>query len=69
MGYGLQSELMPLGPNHNVCFWGGWGGSLALIDCDARICMSYVMNRMAGTLTGDLRSASLVAAAYQSLGP
>jgi hypothetical protein len=31
--------------------------------------MSYVMNRMAGTLTGDLRSASLVAAAYQSLGP
>lgn len=68
MGYGLQSELVPLGPNRNVCFWGGWGGSLALIDCDARICMSYVMNKMVGTLTGDLRSATLVAAAYQSLG-
>jgi CubicO group peptidase (beta-lactamase class C family) len=67
MGYGLQSELVPLGPNKNVCFWGGWGGSLCLVDCDARVCMSYVMNKMVATLTGDLRSASLVMAAYEGL--
>jgi len=67
MGYGLQSSVTPMGPNKNVCYWGGWGGSLALIDCDARVCISYVMNRMVSTLTGDLRSASLVAATYQSL--
>jgi CubicO group peptidase (beta-lactamase class C family) len=67
MGYGLQSELMPLGPNKKVCYWGGWGGSLALIDCDARICISYVMNKMVATLMGDPRSGSLVTATYQSL--
>jgi CubicO group peptidase (beta-lactamase class C family) len=67
MGYGLQSSVTPMGPNKNVCYWGGWGGSLALIDCDARVCISYVMNKMVSTLTGDLRSASLVAATYQSL--
>lgn len=67
MGYGLQSSLTPMGPNKNVCYWGGWGGSLALIDCDARVCISYVMNRMVSTLTGDLRSVSLVEAAYQAL--
>jgi len=67
MGYGLQSALLPLGPNQNVCFWGGWGGSLALVDRDARVCMGYVMNRMEGTLTGDLRGALLVSAAYEAL--
>ncbi len=67
MGYGLQSELMPLGPNQKVCYWGGWGGSLALIDCDARVCISYVMNKMVATLMGDPRSGSLVNATYQSL--
>lgn len=67
MGYGLQSELMPLGPNKNVCFWGGWGGSLALIDCDSKVCISYVMNKMVATLMGDPRSGSLVAATYQAL--
>jgi CubicO group peptidase (beta-lactamase class C family) len=67
MGYGLQSELMPLGPNKNVCYWGGWGGSLALIDCDSRMCISYVMNKMVATLMGDPRSGSLVGATYQAL--
>ena len=67
MGYGLQSELMPLGPNKNVCYWGGWGGSLALIDCDSRMCISYAMNKMVATLMGDPRSGSLVAATYQAL--
>lgn len=68
MGFGLQSTLLPIGPNRNVCFWGGWGGSIAVVDCDAKVCMSYVMNRMAATLTGDLRSASLLLAAYDCLG-
>jgi len=67
MGYGLQSEAAPMGPNQNVCYWGGWGGSLALIDCDARVCISYVMNKMVATTTGDPRSSALVAATYQTL--
>ena len=27
--------------------WGGWGGSLAIIDVDRRITFAYVMNKMA----------------------
>lgn len=67
-GFGLMNELVPLSPNPRSCFWGGWGGSLAVIDLDARMSVAYVMNRMAGGLVGDLRGALLVLAAYQALG-
>ena len=68
LGYGLNSELVPLGPNPNMAFWAGWGGSLVVVDQDARMCISYVMNRMATTLVGDLRGFSLLQAVYKSLG-
>jgi len=67
MGFGLTSDSFPLGPNEHVCFWGGWGGSLAVIDADAKLTVSYVMNRMAANLVGELRGGSLVMAAYQSI--
>lgn len=67
MGYGLNSEAMPISPNPNTCYWGGWGGSIAVVDQDARMCVSYVMNRMEATLTGDMRGMSIVQAVYESL--
>jgi CubicO group peptidase (beta-lactamase class C family) len=67
MGYGLTSDLMPLGPNPNTCWWGGWGGSLIVVDQDARLCFSYVMNRMEASLLGDQRGMSIAQSVYQSL--
>ena len=67
MGYGLNNPLMPLGPNKNVCFWGGYGGSLVFVDQDARLCLSYVMNRMESGLLGDMRGIGLVLAMYQAM--
>ncbi len=67
MGYGLTSEWTPLGPNPRTCFWGGWGGSLVVVDLDARLVVAYVMNRMGEGTLGDARGASLVAATYASL--
>ena len=67
MGFGLKSETFALGPNERICFWGGWGGSLAWIDLDARLTVSYVMNRMESDLLGDLRGGSLVLASYPCL--
>ena len=67
MGYGLTSDLMPLGPNPNTCWWGGWGGSLIVVDQDARLCFSYVMNRMEASLMGDQRGMSIAQSVYQSL--
>lgn len=59
MGFGLPGEMIPL-PNPNTIFWGGYGGSLIVIDMDARATFSYVMNKMNNGLTGDTRSFSLL---------
>jgi CubicO group peptidase (beta-lactamase class C family) len=67
MGYGLTSDQMPMGPNPHIAYWGGWGGSTVVVDQDARMCVSYVMNRMEGSLMGDLRGFSLTQAVYRSL--
>ena len=55
MGFGLPGVRMPA-PNPRTCYWGGWGGSLAVIDVDAKISFAYVMNKMFEGTTGDLRA-------------
>jgi CubicO group peptidase (beta-lactamase class C family) len=67
IGYGLNSATTPIGINPRTCFWGGWGGSIVLIDCDAKVCISYVMNRMAGGTLGDDRGIGIAFAAYAAL--
>ena len=67
MGYGISTERLPMGPNPNIAYWGGWGGSTAVTNQDARLCVSYVMNRMEGNLMGDLRGFKLLQAAHRSL--
>lgn len=67
MGFALNSPEFPVGPNPRTCWWGGWGGSLVLIDYDARATVSYVMNSMREGLLVDTRAASLAGAFYQAL--
>jgi CubicO group peptidase (beta-lactamase class C family) len=66
MGFGLSGGLVPTA-SPNTIYWGGYGGSLVMIDMDARTTMSYVMNRMAPTTTGDARGFSMVMAMWQGL--
>jgi CubicO group peptidase (beta-lactamase class C family) len=68
MGFGLTSQEMPVGPNPRTLFWGGWGGSLAVADLDARVGFSYVMNRMSPTTLGDTRAFGPAAALFAALG-
>ena len=67
MGFGLAGGLVPL-PSPNCIYWGGYGGSLAIIDMDARATFGYAMNKMAGTTSGDARAFSLVMAMWQGMG-
>jgi CubicO group peptidase (beta-lactamase class C family) len=66
MGFGLAGGMLPL-PNLNTIFWGGYGGSLVIIDMDAHTTFGYVMNRMAPTTTGDMRAFGLAMAMWEAL--
>jgi CubicO group peptidase (beta-lactamase class C family) len=66
IGYGLKSTSAPYLAAGRTCFWGGWGGSIIVVDLDRRMTVSYVMNRMAGGLGGD-RGPDFVRAAYAAL--
>ena len=65
MGFGLAGGLVSGGPRS--CFWGGWGGSVAVVDLDTRTCAAFVMNKMGSGLLGDERGASLVKAAFAAV--
>jgi hypothetical protein len=50
-------------PEGRICFWGGWGGSVAVMGLDRGLTIGYAMNRMApGVETSD-RCAEYVRAA------
>jgi CubicO group peptidase (beta-lactamase class C family) len=67
LGFGLAGELMPF-LNKSTMFWGGYGGSIAIIDMENRMSFGYAMNKMAGTTTGDMRALGLAMAMWTSLG-
>lgn len=64
LGFGLPGGVANF-PNPNTIFWGGYGGSLAVIDMDQHATYAYVMNKMAPTTTGDLRAFGMLMAAWQ----
>ena len=66
MGFGLPGAQMPV-PNPRTCFWGGWGGSLAVLDLDAQVSFAYAMNKMFDGTTGDLRAFGPLLATYAAL--
>jgi CubicO group peptidase (beta-lactamase class C family) len=67
MGFGLNGGRLPL-PNESCIYWGGYGGSLVIIDMDARTTFAYAMNKMAGTTQGDTRAFFLAMAMWEALG-
>jgi CubicO group peptidase (beta-lactamase class C family) len=69
IGFGLpQPETIPYIPTGRICFWGGWGGSVIIMDLDRRLTFSYMMNKMAPGIIGSVRAESYLRSAYTSLG-
>lgn len=64
LGFAINSKFHPISPNKNTCYWGGWGGSIVVVDQDAQVSASYVMNKMFPGLVGDMRAANLLKATY-----
>jgi len=67
LGFGLNTKEMPISPNPRTFFWLGWGGSVVVMDLDARLSWSYVMNKMAATSVTDMRGWGMAQALYASL--
>jgi CubicO group peptidase (beta-lactamase class C family) len=67
IGFGLPSPEVPITPSERACFWGGWGGSVVLIDLDQRMSFAYMMTKMGEGTVGDLRAAKLLLATYMTL--
>ena len=64
LGFAVNAGLMP---NPNSLYWGGLGGSLVIIDMDARATLAYAPNKMSGTI-GDMRAFGLAMAMWEAMG-
>ncbi|MGH7818269.1 MAG: serine hydrolase domain-containing protein, partial [Candidatus Binatia bacterium] len=67
LGFMLTSDEIPFGRSPRTCGHGGWGGSLAFADLDARVSWAYVMNKMSPGTAGDARAFSIQRALYAAL--
>ena len=67
IGYCVGSPVVPYVPPGRTFFWGGWGGSLVVMDLDRRLTISYMMNRMAPGILGSDRAEDYVRAVYDAL--
>ncbi|MFC9664239.1 serine hydrolase domain-containing protein [Nocardia sp. NPDC127606] len=66
IGYGLpEPQTVPAIPDGRICFWGGWGGSMVVMDLDRRMTITYMMNKMGLGLLGSPRSEAYLRAVYQ----
>jgi CubicO group peptidase (beta-lactamase class C family) len=68
IGYGLaKTEALPYLPDEKICFWGGWGGSMALMCPDRRTTIAYVMNKMGPGILGSERTATYATLIFDAL--
>jgi hypothetical protein len=63
LGFAVGGGMMP---NPNTLYWGGLGGSLVIVDLDARATFAYAPNRMADTMA-DVRGLGLAMAMWEAM--
>jgi len=69
IGYALpRPDITPYLPQDSkICFWGGWGGSMVIVDVDRRMTIAYMMNQMGDGIIGGPRSTAFITAAYEAI--
>lgn len=56
-------------PAGRIGVWGGWGGSLVVIDRSRRLTIAYAMNRMQDDLLGSASARAYIEAIYRAVDP
>ncbi|MFE7723003.1 serine hydrolase domain-containing protein [Nocardia rhizosphaerihabitans] len=68
IGFGLpEPRTLAYIPDERICFWGGWGGSMVVMDLDRRMTITYMMNKMGLGILGSPRSEAYLRAVYQAV--
>ncbi|MDE3207065.1 MAG: beta-lactamase family protein [Acidobacteriota bacterium] len=68
VGFALpEPKTIPYLPSGRICFWGGWGGSMIIMDPDRRLTFAYMMNRMAPGIIGSSRAETYLRAMYSCI--
>lgn len=70
MGMGLpvpENKALEWMPSGKVCYWGGWGGAIAIMDLDRGVTITYALNKMGSGTLGNPRTEAYVKAVYAAL--
>ncbi|KAJ5401638.1 uncharacterized protein N7487_007534 [Penicillium crustosum] len=66
LGVGLPvPETVTFIPEGNICFWGGWGGSMVVMDLDRRMTIAYTMNKMGSGILSNANGKAYIEAIYE----
>ena len=57
-------EVITFIPEGNICFWGGWGGSMMIMDLDRRMTIGYAMNKMGPGAMGNANAKAYIDVIY-----
>jgi CubicO group peptidase (beta-lactamase class C family) len=55
-------------PEGKICFWGGWGGSMAVMDVGRGVTITYMMNKMSNAGLGSNLTKGYIWEVYRALG-
>lgn len=72
IGFGLNTDgasrsVAPFMPTGRVAFWGGYGGSIGIMDVENQVTVAYAMNKMGSGTFGNERTAEYVVTVYKAL--
>lgn len=68
LGLGLPvPQSLPWIPDGRICFWGGWGGSILIMDLERRMTIAYAMNKLQQVALGNDCTKAYVEEIYKVL--
>lgn len=70
VGFGLTGKdtFIDWLPDGKVATWGGYGGSVAVVDVNRKLTITYIMNKMENVGLGSGKAREYIAAIYKVLG-